>query len=171
MRPYTQGLLDGMCGVYSVINAMHAIDHMPEKRAETMFRITIKKFSSIFPTAFYDGIKFDELLTITRWIAKKYVKNKLKCYKPVRKKVDIRGWFDILEQVLDKDKTAVIIGLGYPEDHWSVCVAVERKGNGRYLVLSDSYFGLKRFRESKFSMFKKKDKIQIDPFETIVIGK
>ena len=171
MKPFTQGNLDGMCGIYSVVNALHSIRPLRDKRAEWLFKIIIKKFPSIFPRAFYEGTSFEELHLINNFVAKKLFTKRYKCYLPIRKKKVIEEWVDILEKRLSSGTAAVIVGLGDPEHHWTVCVGVERKRNGRYLRLFDSNWGIKTFRESKFSTSKKRDKIQVNTTETIVIGK
>jgi len=171
MKPFTQGNLDGMCGIYSVVNALHSIRPLQDKKAEWLFKIIIKKFPKIFPRAFYEGTLFKELHLINDFVAKKLFSQRYKCYLPIRKKKTITEWVDILEKRLADGKTAIIVGLGEPEHHWTVCVAVERKRNGRYLKLFDSHWGFKSFRESKFSTFKKRNKIQVHTMETIILSK
>lgn len=168
MKPYLQGKLDGMCGVYALLNAFHYFTPFTEEKGRKLIEDIIRKERDFFPKAFYEGLLFTDLTKIVKNSIRKHRPNKLTFYVPVRKKTSISDWFDVLEKTFE-EKSAIIVSMGEPIWHWSLAIGMKKKANGRYLVLFDSYFGRRELKESRFTLYNKKGRFQILPTETIVI--
>ena len=62
IEPFTQGELDGLCGIYAVINAYRLLwgDEFGHDRAAKLF----KRMAKAAPLAVFDGLGYNELLDL-----------------------------------------------------------------------------------------------------------
>lgn len=148
-RPFEQGELDGLCGIYSVINslnwALHSLrashrgirrlaGQLIEKECENLFASAIR----ILPHRRYglcpvvDGISGAELARVLKdsvaWLQDKrglQLGIRRPFYRRIR--VTTRRLRLVLAEHLAKPGTAAIIGVEPPWEHWTVVVRVTAK--------------------------------------------
>lgn len=134
LRPLQQGHVDGMCGVYSVMNACNLLldDPLADEnkqfdRDEAFFTALCRKVLPRFPNIVYDGVEGDGVELVIdgakHWLAKKE-KRKLVFSQPVLRKPGgtVKDFFEAMRDAMAADgkNSAYIIGIDKPWDHWSV---------------------------------------------------
>ena len=121
LRPLPQGHVDGMCGVYSVMNACNLLldDPLADEnkqfdRDEAFFTALCRKVLPRFPNIVYDGVEGDGVELVIdgakHWLAKKE-KRKLVFSQPVLRK---RGGTPALGE------ERVLFSVDYPYEDCSV---------------------------------------------------
>jgi hypothetical protein len=124
LSPYEQGYLDGLCGIYSVINAVRLLTKIDEDEAMELFKDIMrhiektKRLSHICT----GGISPSDMYNILRdVIAKKYPIEWQRPYFRVRRpSVDV-FWDRISAFIKEDSRRAVIVWMEYKDwDHWSV---------------------------------------------------
>ena len=55
MKPQTQGHIDGLCAVYTVVNALKLLFDHSEKMDQQLFKALCLGIADMFPTIVYDG--------------------------------------------------------------------------------------------------------------------
>lgn len=140
MKPFMQGKMDGMCGVYSIINALYYTKIITEIKAERLFTSIIKKETDFFPKAFYEGLNFKGIKILLGNLLEE--KKSVHYYRPIKRTVTINKFVNTLEKELSSHKrAAAIIGLGQPMQHWTVVTKIANKKGSRTLYLFDSSLG------------------------------
>lgn len=132
MLPYEQGYLDGLCGVYSIINATRLlVKTISEEKCMKLFRECLthmekKKSLSKVITA---GISKSEVWSILKNVV--MVNYSITCKNPFRgvNKMNVEDFFGEIQTFLEADeKRAVIVGFYCPDwDHWTVIRSVSPK--------------------------------------------
>lgn len=177
-EPYKQGILDGMCGFYSIINAIHFLkDDMSPTKAEKLLRNLIKTKPNTFHKMFLDGTYYENLVDLM-----KHVIHYERGYGDISFNLpfeddefdDQYEFFSCLNENLQikNNKSVAIVSIGRPWHHWSVAVNIDLKREK--LSLFDSYYGHKNINILKFdeiSVKRNKDKFEFYPYETIIISK
>ncbi len=138
IKVYKQGNLDGLCGLYSLINAYKLITTRTHRKfyACSLFRRSIKHIGKErILEVLEQGINVNLLLNMNKQIfQKKYPKVQLK--RPfLRKKVGIEEKMKEISSILFHRKGVIIIGL-YNKyiNHWTVICAE----NEYAYILADS---------------------------------
>src|SRR4051794_10832705 len=129
LKPYRQGRLDGLCGVYALINALRLLcPRLDEDACEAVFCALIKARTrqAASPLAVIaDGLSRRELLKlIDPW--QRFVREELGIRLTVTRlkvsELSLRGIWQGLCQALDS-KSVAILGLDGIERHWTVAYA------------------------------------------------
>lgn len=176
-KPYKQGLLDGMCGFYAVINAIHYLKSgISITKAERLLKSMILTKPYSFHSLFCDGTYYENVLHIV-----KHTFNNIHGYKdfsystPFQNDVfeDAYEYTACLNEHIDGKKSVAIVSVGYPWYHWTVISKVDTKDEKIHLF--DSYFDLED-KGSKLSfkdlvLKKKPKKYELFTYETIIISK
>lgn len=176
-EPYKQGILDGMCGFYSIINSLHYLkDEMTVKKAEKLLRDLVKTKPNTFHKMFLDGTYYENLVDFLKHIIhyeRGYADISFRLPFEDDEFDDQYEFFSCLEEELKQKKNSVaIVSIGRPWHHWSVAVNIDLKREK--LSLFDSYYGHKNVNILKFdeiSVKRNKEKFEFYPFETIIISK
>jgi len=172
-RPYRQGDLDGLCGVYSVINALRAV--CPELTTELSSRLFKQLMRCLRGRAKEPLDKVSAGLgrqTLGRLlkVAMAFVGRKLRVTvkarrlpKPVRATYRLDRLWRELTEVLSPTCVA-IIGLAGRTSHWTVATRIGPK----HLFLLDSG-NMKRVRRTYCTVGWAETLYSIDPGEVIVV--
>lgn len=141
LKPVQQGHVDGMCAVYSVLNACNLLidDPSPDPddqldKDTAFFKALCQSVADLFPKLVYDGTEGDGLERVLkrakRWVATRE-KRKLE-YSPFLLRSrggSVDDYFRALREALScarGERRAYILGLGKPWDHWTVVRSVGR---------------------------------------------
>lgn len=183
--PFKQGILDGLCGFYAIINALYYINpKMTSKKAEKLLRNMIKTKPNSFHKMFLDGTYYEDLIGLL-----KHVVNYERGYADITFETpfeddvfeDPYEYMACLNERIDSPNKVSIISIGYPWHHWSVAIKTDLKR--QKLCLFDSYYGFKQMNELDFDDLtvksyinkqqrqSKKTVYQLYPYETIIISK
>lgn len=185
---WRQGELDGLCGIYAIINAMKLLavsrSHaFSDYDGAILFREMVKYLHNrnLMPNALWDGTSIqhvrDFLHTARRFMRKRYQLEIV--HKALARKGEITRK-DVFWRVLDsalangpdynfKHKTeharVALLGLGWPQPHWTLAYGVSKKTI--HLIDSGSHIRLSYARSTLgVSM---PGKWMIEPEHTIVI--
>ena len=172
-RPYRQGDLDGLCGVYSVINALRAV--CPELTTELSSRLFKQLMRCLRGRAkepldvVSTGLGRQTLGRLLK-VAMAFVARRLRVTvkarrlpKPVRTTYRLDRLWRELTEVLSPTSVA-IIGLAGRTSHWTVATRIGPK----HLFLLDSG-NMKRVRRTHCTVGWVEKLYSIDPGEVIVV--
>src|SRR3954471_17110694 len=169
IRPYRQGRLDGLCGLYALVNALRLLcprldEDVCERVLFALIRARTRQTAS--PLAVIaDGLSRRELLKLVdpcrRFVAKelgiRLTVAQLKVTEP-----SLRGIWQGLCRALDGQSVA-IIGLDGAERHWTVAYAATE----RTLRLVDSC-GLRMIFRAQCTVGRTRLRYQLRPLEVLV---
>ena len=136
--PYEQGYLDGLCGVYSIINATRLLVNISEEECMKLFRrcLTHVEEKKRLSKAATEGITKRDVWNI--------LKNVVMASYPIASQnpflgvndINVEGFFTAIQTFLKADgKRAVIVGFYGPDwDHWTVI----KYATAKRLTLFDS---------------------------------
>jgi hypothetical protein len=135
LKPEQQGHIDGMCAVYSVLNACKLLFDHSEKMDERLFKALCEAIPDLFPNIVYDGTEvagISRLLDAATAWADRVHKRELAWSQPTHRKTiaTVEDYFAYVRSALntaDGKRTAAIVGLGKPWDHWTVVRTVGRR--------------------------------------------
>lgn len=128
LEPYEQGYLDGLCGIYSIINAVRLLAKIDEEEATHLFKNILrhversKKLSHIFT----EGISPSDMNDILRCIvSRKYPIDWQRPYFRAQRPTVDDFWDRISDFIKEDTHRAVIVWIEYRDwDHWSVILAL-----------------------------------------------
>jgi len=170
LNPYRQGRLDGLCGVYALINALRVLcPRLDEDACERAFCALIRARArqKCSPLAVISGgLSRRELLKLIgpwqRFAAREFgvtlTVNRLKVSDP-----SLRGIWRGLRRALD-GKSIAIVGLDGAERHWTVVYAATE----RTLRVADSS-GLRMIFRSQCTVGHTSLRYQLRPSEVLVL--
>jgi hypothetical protein len=172
LKPYRQGCLDGLCGLYALINALRLLcPRLGEDDCEWAFCALIRARArqTASPLAVISGgLSRRELLRLIgswqRYAAREFgitlTVSRLKASEPT-----LRGIWRGLSRVLD-GKSVAIIGLDGVERHWTVAYAA----TPRTLRVADSS-GLRMIFRSQCTVARTSLRYQLRPSGVLVVGR
>lgn len=133
IRPYSQGNLDGFCGLYSVINSTKLIiknitqddsTDLIHKCITALETIKNKPLSSIF----INGISTHDVSCIIKNVIEQHYP--IKRYKPFqcRSDISIHEYWETMKTFLEAETSAAIICIGKKDwSHWTVAKSASNK--------------------------------------------
>lgn len=174
-RPFKQGDLDALCGVYSIVNAVRALCPEVGRAAATelfdhLMR-SLRKVGANAATAVGGGIYHQEVARLARhataYVGKHHgVALALEPMpKPKLTGRDLTGFWHTLSQTLTPERVA-ILALDGRHDHWTVAVAATRTR----LLLFDSV-GMRWLRRSHCAVGRASRRVTIISRRVIVIAR
>ena len=176
-KPYKQGLLDGMCGFYSVINAIHFLKPgINTVKAEKLLKNMIKIKPYSFHNLYCDGTYYENVVHLV-----KHTLNNIHGYKDLSYSTpfeddtfdDAYEYTSCLKEFVDGKNSVAIVSVGHPWYHWTVISKVDTKEEN--IQLFDSYFNLEdkgsKLSIKDLSLKKKEKKFELYTYETIIITK
>jgi len=172
LKPEHQGHIDGMCAVYSVLNACKLLFDNSEKLDTQLFKALCEGIPDLFPKIVYDGTEvagISRLLNAAKIWTERIHKRELIWSQPTHHKTfsTVDDYFVYVRSALnggDDERKAAIIGLGKPWDHWTV---VQRVGKRR-AVFFDSW-GFPRTTGFDYFTFDKKKAGEGDDEKTLLV--
>lgn len=128
--PIHQGALDGLCGLYAIINACNNIDiHLKESERQELFKLGICYLDEkkILKKTLLNGMVKTHVMgiidAINPYFREKHRKT-LMCERVAYDAKNITGVWNILSQSMELNKAAAIVGLSGMHDHWTCVVNV-----------------------------------------------
>lgn len=176
--PLRQGDLDGLCGVYAIINALrHLCPELSAARSQALFRMLVRSIAPRSPARaiakLSDGLTIGAVFRLTK-LASAHAEQSCgcsisisllaaRCHRGRPQRWPLAQLWHELATVLSS-RTAVILGLSGCQRHWSVAISISR----RQLRLLDSD-GLHRLRRSQCTTAWSKTKVTLSDVTCIVV--
>ncbi len=123
MMPYEQGGLDGLCAIYSIVNAARIISGIRDAEAKVLFRKTLEYLeqSKELSQVLSEGIGLTTIGSILRDVVGNLIPYRSIPYKNLPQTPLDEFWNEMIHFLDFGDQRAIIIGLGGPIwDHWSI---------------------------------------------------
>jgi hypothetical protein len=170
MEAFKQGSLDGMCGFYSIINALHYKKELTTKKAENILNKLITVKARTFHMRYIQGSYVEDIIFLLNVLKKQKGFSKIKYDQTFE-----LDHFDCIEEYLaclyeelsKSDDNIAIISISNPWYHWSVVSNVDLAKER--VRLFDSYYDRKYISFEELTLKRKRDKIQINTDETIIL--
>jgi hypothetical protein len=169
-----QGMIDGMCGVYSVVNGLKALYNHSESQDAHVFKAVCFGVRTAFPEVIVNGCNFTTLKKFLE-AAQKWCNVEHKHepmifstpYETYHFGPDTIDFFDnISEQISGRD--VAIIGIEAPWSHWTVM----QKTRGEHAYFFDSSGFPSSVVFNKFVFWPKTEKglISLSPRDTVILS-
>ena len=169
MQSFKQGVFDGLCGYYSIINAIHYIKSLRTKRAEKLLLTLVNHKPRLFNHRYTEGTYFDDVISLINIIKKEKGLTRLQYNTPFED-----DYFDCIEEYvaclneqLNGLGKIAIISIGSPWHHWTVVPKVDL--NKERIEIFDSFYDRKYLSFDELALKRKRDKLEINTDETIIL--
>jgi hypothetical protein len=147
MRPYLQGALDGLCAIYSIVNAARIISDTGEDESKELFKQILVYLESRedLGRVLTEGIGLNTVGSILRDAASSRIHERNMPFKHRPETSLDEFWSEMVSFLDGGSQRAVLIGLGGRMwDHWSIVHAI----SDRQIYFFDSY-KLKSLKRSR----------------------
>jgi hypothetical protein len=149
MKPYMQGALDGLCAVYSIVNATRIIAGLGEEESRDLFKEIILHLEKKRDLAkiFLSGIGLTTIGGILNDVVGDRIPQRTMPFKHHPNTSLDEFWNEMMRFLDENERGAILIGLGGPLwDHWSIVESISE----RQIRFFDSY-KLRRLNRSRCS--------------------
>ncbi len=172
LRPYRQGRLDGLCGVYAIINALRALcPELGEQAAWELFRHLLRSLGDLLERPWpvvWGGMGQAVVRALLRRACAQVERRTGACLQVRRLRVpggevSLSGVWAALREELDQGRVA-IVGLSGRWDHWTVA----GRATGRTVRLLDSS-GLVLLRRSACTVGQARQRYRLTPNSILVV--
>ncbi len=128
-KPHQQGELDGLCGLYALMNSVKYLRNISGWKQQTKLMTKILKHMKAkgmtsLVVRFTEGTRLDEIASVLKYIiCPQYDIKRAKPYHhnpETTLKHFLRHCQGFLEQKSDKSKGIILVGLGGRYDHWTL---------------------------------------------------
>jgi hypothetical protein len=147
MKPYLQGALDGLCAIYSIVNAVRIISDIDDEESKELFQRILNYLEKTkdLSRVLTEGIGLTTIGGILRDIVNDKITQRAMPFKH-RPDTSLDEFWSEMMYFLDGGcKRAILIGLGGPIwDHWSIVHSI----SDRQIYFFDSN-KLKRLNRSR----------------------
>lgn len=130
MRPHAQGSLDGLCAVYSIVNAARIVSQIDEDESRALFRRIIRYLESTrsLPEVLTDGIGLTTVGGILKDVVDDTIPHRRMPFKG-RPHTSLDSLWSEMGEFLDGGShRAVMLSVSGPVwDHWSIVRSVSDK--------------------------------------------
>ena len=147
MKPYEQGALDGLCAVYSIVNAVRIVSGIDEEASRELFKeiILYLERTSDLAKILIEGIGLKTIGGIFVDVVGDRISNRMMPFKQYPETPLDAFWNEMMGFLNGGGPRAILIGLGGPLwDHWSIVESITEK----QIRFFDSY-KLKRLNRSR----------------------
>jgi len=147
VKPYEQGALDGLCAVYSIVNAARIISGLGEEESKELFEeiILYLEKTNDLSKILVSGIGLTTIGGILGDVVGKRIRHRSMPFKQYPDTPLDDFWSEMMAFLHGGEKRAILIGLGGPSwDHWSIVESITEK----QIRFFDSY-KLKRLNRSR----------------------
>lgn len=122
MKPYYQGALDGLCAVYSIVNATRIVNGIGEEGSKDLFQEIIFYLDRRIglPGVLTSGIGLNTIGGILTDVVGDKIKNRSMPFKHHPNTPLDEFWYFMKAFLEEGEKRAILIGLGGVWDHWSI---------------------------------------------------
>ncbi|RPH72423.1 hypothetical protein EHM76_05860 [bacterium] len=139
MKPYIQGALDGLCAIYSIVNASRIISDLGDEESKALFKeilVYLEEGKEDIRKVLTEGIGLITLGGILRNVAKEKIKYREMPFKHHPETSLYEFWNEMMSFLNSGEKRAILIGIGgHMWDHWSIVHAITDK----QIYFFDSY--------------------------------
>lgn len=172
-QPWQQGLFDGLCGVYSIINAVHLVSRdftMTDGRR--LFVHLTSRAHDRYPNMIFEGVSFAGLYELSGMVPEYLVRRGKTPVSVSAPYLDatfntLDSFLDDLGERITNKASAAIVGLVNPRAHWTVINEV-LKGSIRF---SDSCGMKEMTSRNALSLTAGENVNKIDYKQTILISR
>jgi hypothetical protein len=147
MRPYLQGALDGLCAIYSIVNAARIISDIGEEASKNLFKqiLGYLESSSDLGRVLTEGIGLNTVGSILRDVANGRIHDRNMPFKHRPDTSLDEFWSEMMSFLDGGNKRVILIGVGGRMwDHWSIVHAI----SDRQVYFFDSH-KLKSLKRSR----------------------
>jgi len=147
MRPYLQGALDGLCAIYSIVNAARIISDIGEEESKNLFKqiLAYLESSADLGRVLTGGIGLNTVGGILRDVTNGRIHDRNMPFKHRPDTTLDEFWSEMMSFLDGGSKRAVLIGVGGRMwDHWSIVHAI----SDRQVYFFDSH-KLKSLKRSR----------------------
>ena len=147
MKPYLQGALDGLCAVYSIVNATRIIADIDEEEAKELFKyiLVYLEKSDDLSRILTEGISLNTIGGIMRDVVNHRIPNRWMPFKHSPETSLDEFWYRMMHFLDSEPKRAILICISGPMwDHWSIVHSISEK----QIYFFDSH-KLKRLNRSR----------------------
>jgi hypothetical protein len=147
MRPYLQGALDGLCAIYSIVNAARIISDIGEEESKNLFKqiLDYLEKSEDLGRVLTEGIGLNTVGGILRDVANGRIHDRNMPFKHRPDTSLDEFWSEMMSFLDGGSKRAILIGVGGRMwDHWSIVHAI----SDRQVYFFDSH-KLKSLKRSR----------------------
>ncbi|MBN2383460.1 hypothetical protein JXQ70_11305 [bacterium] len=123
MKPYYQGALDGLCAIYSIVNAARLVSRVNEKEARSLFQeiLVYLEQKDNLSNIFTEGIGLKTIGSIFRDVVGDLIPNR---HMPFKTQPDIpldEFWMKMFDFFQEEPDRAILICIGGPFwNHWTI---------------------------------------------------
>ena len=146
-RPYLQGALDGLCAIYSIVNAARIIADISEEESKTLFKriLVYLETGKDLSRVLGEGIGLNTVGSILRDVANGRIPERNMPFKHRPDTSLDEFWTEMMSFLDGGSKRAILIGVGGRMwDHWSIVHAI----SDRQVYFFDSH-KLKSLKRSR----------------------
>jgi len=147
MKPYLQGALDGLCAVYSIVNATRIIAEIDEEEAKKLFRriLVYLERTNDLSLILTEGVVLNTIGGILRDVVNHRIRNRWMPFKHSPETSLDEFWHAMMAFLDEAPRRAVLICVSGPMwDHWSIVHSITE----RQIYFFDSH-RLKRLNRSR----------------------
>jgi hypothetical protein len=147
MKPYEQGALDGLCAVYSIVNAVRIISGTSEEESKELFKeiILYLERTHDLTKILLSGISLQTIGGILSDVVGDRIGNRSMPFKQRPETPLDEFWAEMMSFINGGGKKTILIGVGGPMwDHWSIVESITEK----QIRFFDSY-KLKRLNRNR----------------------
>ncbi len=130
MKPYEQGALDGLCAVYSIVNAARIISGLCEDDSKELFKEIIEYLekTSDLSKILISGIGLNTIGRILNDVVGDRIRHKSMPFKQHPDTPLDEFWSEMMRFLNEGNKRAILIGLdGRLWDHWSIVESITER--------------------------------------------
>jgi hypothetical protein len=127
MKPYIQGALDGLCAIYSIVNAARIINRIPDEEARDLFQeiLVYLEENHHLRRILTEGIGLNTIGGVLRDVVGDRIGNRNMPFKHHPETSLDEFWSAMMQFLEDGERRAILIGIGGPYwDHWSIVHAI-----------------------------------------------
>lgn len=147
MKPHAQGSLDGLCAVYSIVNAARIVAQIDEDEAKALFRRILRYLdrTRCLPVVLTEGMGLTTVGGIFKGVVQDEIPHRRMPFKN-RSHVSLESlWSEMGDFLEGGPRRAVMVNVSGPVwDHWSIVSSVSE----RQICFFDSH-KLRRLNRSR----------------------
>ncbi len=147
LRPYLQGALDGLCAIYSIVNAARIISDIREEESKELFKqsLVYLEESGELGRVLTEGIGLNTVGSILRDVANGRIHERNMPFKHRPDTSLDEFWSEMMSFLDGGSQRAILVGVGGRMwDHWSIVHAI----SDRQVYFFDSH-KLKSLKRSR----------------------
>ena len=147
MKPYEQGGLDGLCAIYSIVNAARIVSSVSDDEAKNLFQRILEYLEQTHDLSrmLTEGIGLVTIGGIFRTVVKDSIPYRSMPFKTLPNTPLDQFWNEMSRFLETDGERTILIGLGGPMwDHWSIVHEI----TARQIRFFDSH-KLRRFNRNR----------------------